>query len=96
METTLIEQLEIHKNKNELLHALLFTARDNWHAAHKIAQKREGQLNYDRIHALLHRIEGDEWNAKYWYRRINQPYERLSIEDEWNELTTEYLELFTR
>ncbi len=96
MKPTLIEQLKLRKDDNELLHALLYIARNNWHAAHEIAQKQEGELHYDRIHALLHRIEGDEWNAKYWYRRINQPYERLSIEDEWNELTTEYLKLFAR
>ena len=37
--------------------------------AHAIAQAREGEPLFDRIHALCHRIEGDHGNARYWYRR---------------------------
>lgn len=40
-----------------------------WTAAHELAQAHEGEGAYDRLHALLHRIEGDAWNAGYWYRR---------------------------
>ena len=42
---------------------------DHWEVAHNIAQAHEGQAAFDRIHALVHRIEGDSFNAKYWYRR---------------------------
>jgi hypothetical protein len=27
------------------------------------------------IHAVLHKIEGDAGNARYWYRRAGQSYE---------------------
>ena len=40
--------------------------------AHAIAQANEGQALYDWIHALCHRIEGDQGNAAYWYRRAGQ------------------------
>lgn len=46
---------------------------DAWRRAHELAQRHEGEPAYDRLHALLHRIEGDEGNAAYWYRRAGEP-----------------------
>lgn len=85
--------IQLH-SPHELLSALLFTAQNDWNKAHQIAQKNEGMIDYDRVHALLHRIEGDEFNAKYWYRRINEAYEKHSIEEEWRLLTIEYLKKY--
>ncbi len=50
-----------------------FTMGANWDRAHDICQAHEGEALYDRIHALIHRIEGDDWNAGYWYRRAGVP-----------------------
>lgn len=44
----------------------------DWHGAHKIVQQHEGDARADWIHAVLHRIEGDLRNARYWYRRCGQ------------------------
>lgn len=44
-----------------------------WRRAHELAQSHEGVAAYDRLHALLHRIEGDAPNAAYWYRRAGEP-----------------------
>jgi len=45
-------------------------ARDgDWHGAHDVVQRHEGDAHADWIHAVLHRIEGDLANARYWYRR---------------------------
>lgn len=44
-----------------------------WRRAHELAQQHEGEAAYDRLHALLHRIEGDDANAGYWYRRAGEP-----------------------
>ncbi len=41
----------------------------DWHAAHEIVQRHEGDPHADWIHAVLHRIEGDLGNARCWYRR---------------------------
>ena len=38
-------------------------------AAHAIAQDHEGEKLFDAIHALVHRIEGDAFNAAYWDRQ---------------------------
>ena len=74
----------------EIIKALQLIQEDNWEAAHEIAQSKEGNPDHDRIHALLHRIEGDEWNAKYWYRRCNLPLPSVSIEEETELLLQKY------
>ena len=76
--------------KEQILKALQYIRENRWEEAHEIAQSREGHLDYDRIHALLHRIEGDEWNAKYWYRRCGLPYPDVSVEEETEELYKRY------
>jgi hypothetical protein len=39
-----------------------------WDASHKIAQDcSDRTANW--LHAVLHKIEGDVWNSKYWYAR---------------------------
>lgn len=41
-----------------------------WDVPHKIVQDfSDHYANW--IHAVLHKIEGDEWNSKYWYQRTN-------------------------
>ena len=55
-------------------------------AAHGIAQSREGTREFDRLHAYLHRKEGDAGNARYWYRRAGAEVFEGSLEAEWAEL----------
>ena len=44
-------------------------ARDgHWDDSHKIVQQYSDAMSC-RIHAYLHRVEGDTSNAGYWYRR---------------------------
>jgi hypothetical protein len=57
-----------------------------WHRAHEVAQAHEGERPYDRLHALLHRIEGDEWNAGYRYRRAGMAPFQGSFADEAGQL----------
>lgn len=78
-------------NLNAPLAALWFDGKNNWKNAHEIAQQDEGNFDFDRIHAYLHRKEGDIFNAKYWYRRINLPFPTISLEQEWENLVIEYL-----
>jgi hypothetical protein len=75
-----------------LLQALWYDGKGNWNAAHNIAQDIEtgdGSL----VHAYLHRKEGDEGNAAYWYHRAGRPVCKVSLEEEWNNIVTEYLEM---
>jgi len=64
------------------LRALWLDARGDWDGAHNAAQADEGGTG-DWVHAYLHRKEGDEGNAAYWYRRAGQPVCRTSLGEEW-------------
>ena len=40
----------------------------DWDASHNIAQNyKDPTANW--LHAVLHKIEGDDWNSKYWYAK---------------------------
>jgi hypothetical protein len=55
-------------DKNALLKAVQAAQAGDWHASHNIAQNyNDSTANW--LHAVLHKIEGDEWNSKYWYAR---------------------------
>ncbi|WP_180901322.1 hypothetical protein [Martelella soudanensis] len=50
-----------------------FTKGPAWEAVHDLCQHHEGESLFDAAHALCHRIEGDDGNAGYWYRRSGRP-----------------------
>lgn len=56
--------------------------------AHQICQEHEGEPLFDWVHALVHRIEGDDANAGYWYRRAGKTRHSGSIEEEWQIVRT--------
>lgn len=56
----------------ELLEAVEHALAGRWQAAHEIAQRDESDPTSAWIHAVLHKIEGDASNARYWYRRAGQ------------------------
>jgi hypothetical protein len=58
--------------KNELLHAIDLALADKWEAAHEVVQQYETDATAAWIHAVLHKIEGDPSNARYWYRRADR------------------------
>lgn len=68
-----------------LLQALWHDGSGNWEKAHTIAQdvtSKEGSW----IHAYLHRKEGDQFNAAYWYNRAGRTMPSYSLEKEWEEI----------
>jgi hypothetical protein len=69
-----------------VLEGLWHDAKGDWASAHAIAQGREGTAEFDRLHAYLHRKEGDAGNARYWYRRAGADVFTGSLEQEWREL----------
>ncbi len=71
------------ENTPILLQALWHDALGDWEKAHEIAQSNEGHLPFDRLHAYLHRKEGDKFNANYWYQRCHLPYPKISLTEEW-------------
>ena len=58
--------------KAELLRAIELALAGEWDAAHQLVQQYENDVTAAWIHAVLHKIEGDLGNARYWYRRANQ------------------------
>lgn len=74
-----------------VLTALWHEARNDWDAAHHIAQRREGTPDFDSLHAYLHRVEGDTFNAGYWYRRARRPVFDGPLKAEWEALVREFL-----
>ena len=57
--------------KDELLRAIELALAGKWDAAHEVVQQYEdGTAAW--IHAVLHKIEGDLGNARYWYRRADR------------------------
>jgi hypothetical protein len=78
---------------HELLKALWYDANEDWDAAHEVAQAHESSKNYDQLHAYLHRKEGDNWNAKYWYTRAKTKVYIGSLQDEWEMLVKQFLTL---
>ena len=73
------------------LNALWHDKKGDWTTAHEIVQEIED----DRaawVHAYLHRKEGDEGNARYWYRRARKSFPAgKSLDQEWRELVEELL-----
>jgi hypothetical protein len=55
-----------------VLRAVWHGLRGEWDEAHRIVQDLE-DAEAARVHAWLHRIEGDLGNAGYWYRRAGAP-----------------------
>ena len=59
------------------LRALWHAARGDWHNAHEEAQAGDDAA-CAWVHAMLHREEGDQSNAAYWYRQGSQSTGGLS------------------
>lgn len=67
------------------LHALWCERRGDWDLAHKLVQdSSSGDEAW--VHAYLHRKEGDNSNAAYWYRAAGKPVCRVSLDEEWQQI----------
>ncbi|HEX2461230.1 MAG TPA: hypothetical protein VHJ58_13880 [Vicinamibacterales bacterium] len=74
------------------LAALWHERRGNWDRAHEIAQDIAGS-DGSWVHAYLHRREGDQSNAAYWYRRAGKPVARGDLDEEWRAIVDTLLKL---
>jgi hypothetical protein len=73
------------------MQALWWDAKGDWEKAHEHAQQRDDPAGM-RVHAYLHRKEGDQSNAEYWYRRCRATPSIVSLEEEWEKLAQLLLE----
>lgn len=70
---------------SDSLQAMWYDGKGDWEKAHSIAQDIHN-IDGSWIHAYLHRKEGDQGNAAYWYHRANQPVCKTSLQEEWENI----------
>ncbi len=58
--------------REDLLTAIELAIAGDWEGAHGIVQQDEADRTATWIHAVLHKIEGDPGNARYWYERAGR------------------------
>jgi len=80
-------QSEPPQNSSAYLSALWYDAKGDWDNAHKLIQDIEDK-NAAWIHAYLHRKEGDNSNADYWYNLAGKKRSNASSEKEWEEIVS--------
>jgi hypothetical protein len=69
--------------KQELTQALTLLRQGDWDAAHRIVQQDEDSPLSCWAHGIVHLMEGDVSNARYWYREAKRDFPRQpSIPDE--------------
>jgi len=74
------------------LRALWYDASGDWDAAHQIVQRLDSVMAA-RVHAYLHRREGDDWNSRFWHRQAGSVFPAgMSLEAEWDMLVRELAE----
>jgi len=72
------------------LKALWYDGKGDWRTAHDLVDQLSDRTS-THVHAYLHRVEGDLWNANYWYDRAKQPPYVGSLDHEWEELVISLL-----
>ena len=89
-ESSVNDNNEPPADMSQELKALWYDAKGNWDKAHELCQGA-GTRDGDWVHAYLHRVEGDMFNASHWYHRAGQPKFEGSLTDEWRFIAQELL-----
>jgi hypothetical protein len=77
-----LDLAEPPSNLSITLQALWWDAKGDWTKAHTLVDELETPEGMA-VHAYLHRKEGEQWNADYWYRLGGRTYHRTKLADEW-------------
>ena len=77
-------------NLSPELEAMWYDGKEDWHQSHEIAQKQNTPAHC-LVHAYLHRKEGDNWNANYWYQRAGRKMPSTTLKQEWEAIVQEFL-----
>ena len=70
--------------------AIRYLKKGDWQKAHELAQQDESKLGCW-AHGIVHLVEGDLGNARYWYRQAGKPVATGSLETEWERIASELL-----
>ena len=63
------------KAKGDLRKALGHLEKGDWQAAHAIVQEDEDSRLFCWAHGIVHIMEGDRSNARYWYRKAGRAFD---------------------
>jgi hypothetical protein len=66
---------KVASRQDDLIRAVDLALAGDWDAAHDLAQRHEGDALADWLHAVLHKLEGDTGNSRYWYRRTAHTFD---------------------
>jgi hypothetical protein len=72
------------------LAGLWWDAKGDWSLAHERTQEDE-RPEASWVHAYLHRKEGDQENAAYWYRRAAKPVCLDALDVEWRRIVNDLI-----
>ncbi|RFZ84248.1 hypothetical protein DYU05_01050 [Mucilaginibacter terrenus] len=73
------------------LKSLWYDAKGDWDKAHaQVDHLSDNSSSW--VHAYLHRKEGDTWNADYWYSKAGKIRPDLSLQEEWENLVSYFLQ----
>lgn len=64
--------------RDDLIAATEAAIAGDWNGAHAIVQKHEDEPTACWLHACLHKLEPDEANSRYWYRRSGHSFEEYA------------------
>ena len=64
--------------RKDLIHATELALAGDWAGAHGVVQAFEDDATACWLHACLHKMEPDESNSRYWYRRSGHAYEEYA------------------
>lgn len=91
--TEFLQSIELRKKPaslNPYQESLWEDAAGNWETAHELIQDLPDK-NAALLHAYLHRVEGDQWNARYWYNRAGEPMPDGTLKEEWSALVKRFI-----
>lgn len=71
-DASVLEWIRKDRNLDPTLIALMWLRFGRFEPSHELVQNAtRGLAAY--THGMLHRLEGDYWNAKYWFRQVRDP-----------------------
>lgn len=86
-----LQRPQVPADLSPYLTALWHERRNDWNQAHEMVQEIE-TATAARVHAYLHRREGDDSNARYWYGRAGHSFPSdQTLDEEWESLARELL-----
>ncbi|SHN31702.1 hypothetical protein SAMN04488057_11962 [Cyclobacterium lianum] len=85
-----LENEQMPEGLSVYLQSLWLDKKGEWDRAHGLIDSLPGE-DAARLHAYLHRKEGDLSNAGYWYSRVGTDRPDSSLDEEWDELLRYFL-----